>query len=62
MDELLTIEIPTWRPKTIEGDCQYSEENLNTMLEKAKELLIGYSCSSVNIRRTNDSLVLKFVA
>ena len=60
--DFITIKIPTWRPKTLEGECQYSEENLDELLSKVKELLTQNSCSSVNIRHSNDSLILKFVA
>lgn len=62
MDDLTSIPIKTWRPKIIEGECQYSEENLDATLAKVKSLLQEHSCSSVSIRRINDSLVLKFIA
>lgn len=62
MENLITMDVTTWRATSIEGNCQYNEENLNKMLEKVKELLTEYSGSSVNIRRINDSLILKFVS
>lgn len=62
MENLITMDVTTWRATSIEGNCQYNEENLDKMLEKVKELLMEYSASSVNIRRINDSLILKFVS
>lgn len=62
MENFITMDVTTWRATSIEGNCQYSQENLDKMLEKVKELLTEYSGSSVNIRRINDSLILKFVS
>lgn len=62
MENFLTLDIQTWKATTIEGSCQYSEENLDKMLEKAEELLKEYTGSSITIRRVNDTLIMKFVS
>ena len=62
MENFITMDVSTWEATTIEGHCRYSEENLEKMLEKVKELLTEYSGSSVSIRRLNDDLILKFVS
>ena len=62
MENLITMDVTTWRATTIEGNCQYNEENVDKTLEKVKELLLEYSASSISIKRVNDMLFLKFVS
>ena len=62
MENLITMDVTTWRATTIEGNCQYNEENGGKTLEKVKELLLEYSASSISIKRVNDMLFLKFVS
>lgn len=62
MENLIALDVTTWRATTIEGNCQYNEENVDKTLEKVKELLLEYSASSISIKRVNDMLFLKFVS
>ena len=36
------MNIPTWKSKQIDGNFDFSEENLDKTLEKIKEFLIEY--------------------
>ena len=58
----MTTLIPTWQASTIEGTCHYDEETPDIVLAEVKELLTKYSCALITVRRTNDSLLVKFVS
>lgn len=53
MNEIMNI--PTWKPKQIEGCFDFSEENLDKTLEKIKEFLIEYD-GVVTLRRSGSQL------
>ena len=53
MNEILNI--PTWKPKHVEGDLDFSEENLDTALEKVKSILLEYN-GVITLRRADDKI------
>lgn len=53
MNEILNI--PTWRPKQIEGYFDFSEENLDKTLENIKSILLEYD-GVITLRRSGDQL------
>ena len=49
------MNIPTWKPKQIEGCFDFSEENLNKALEEIKEILLEYD-GVITLRRSGSQL------
>ena len=54
MNEILN-KIPTWYTKHVEGDFDFSEENLDVALEKVKAILLEYN-GVITLRRSGDQL------
>ncbi len=49
------MNIPTWKPKQIEGCFDFSEENLDAALENVKTFLLEYD-GVITLRRSGGQL------
>ena len=60
MNDLLSLEIPTWRPIQQKGRLEVNEENVDKVLQVIKKFLLEDNYVDVFIRRYDDSMVLEF--
>ena len=49
------MNIPTWKPKQIDGSFDFSEENLNSALEEVKTFFLEYD-GIVTLRKADDKI------